>query len=61
MRFSLGNFKETPLKDILQKGMRYFGGHSTICHTGQDVVFNTRHVSKTFGLVEPTPIEEILG
>lgn len=61
MYFSLGNFFETPLADILAKGMRYFGEHYSGCRLSESIEFNEQYVSKTIGKPLPVPIEEIMG
>jgi MoaA/NifB/PqqE/SkfB family radical SAM enzyme len=60
MRFSLGNIRETPLKDILAKGIRYFGAYNPMCRTGTDVEFNKQVLTKTYRDGAPLPIEDML-
>jgi hypothetical protein len=59
MRFGLGNILEVSLREILKKGMGYFGRYQPRCMTGQDAEFNRRYVSKTWGVDYPVPIEDI--
>ena len=61
MYFSLGNFFETPLKDILAKGMRYFGKTERKCLVSEDKEFIDKYISKTYGKELPVKIEEIMG
>lgn len=61
MYFSLGNIFETPLRDILEKGMEYFGEYQPNCLVSQDVGFNKNYVFKTYGKnTVPVPIEQII-
>jgi len=60
MYFSLGNFFKEPLKDILQRGMRYFGKHKSTCLVSNDREFVSKYVAKTYGKELPVPIEEIM-
>ena len=61
MYFSLGNFFKEPLKDILQRGMKYFGKHETKCLISEDKDFINKYVTKTYGRDDiPVPIEEIM-
>ncbi|MEC9412116.1 MAG: radical SAM protein [Pseudomonadota bacterium] len=47
--FSIGNLKETPLKDILERGMRnpWLGPHRPDCLIGEDEKFIRIHTEKT--------------
>ncbi|MCK4820165.1 radical SAM protein, partial [bacterium] len=61
MYFSLGNFFEEPLKDILQRGMKYLGKRETKCRVSEDREFIDKYVAKTYGRKDlPVPIEEIM-
>jgi MoaA/NifB/PqqE/SkfB family radical SAM enzyme len=61
MYFSLGNVFDAPLKDIVQKGLRYFGKREEKCLVSQDRKFVETYISKTYGKRLPVPIEEIMG
>lgn len=60
MYFSLGNIFEEPLKDILQRGMKYFGKYERKCLVSQDREFIEKYVAKTYGMELPVPIEQIM-
>ncbi len=60
MYFSLGNILDTPLKDILEKGMEYFKSHSPKCLVSNCMPFITEYITKTYNKDIPVPIEEIL-
>ncbi|MDD5010591.1 MAG: radical SAM protein, partial [Phycisphaerae bacterium] len=60
MYFSLGNFFKEPLKDILQKGMKYFGKRENKCLVSEDTEFIDKYVAKTYDRDLPVPIEEIM-
>lgn len=61
MPFSLGNIFDTPLKDILDKGMKYFGKHQKLCLASESKEFIEKYISKTYGRKDlPVPIEEIM-
>lgn len=49
--FSLGNLRETPLRDILARGMRnpWLGPHRPDCLIGEDQQFIDLHTQKTAG------------
>jgi len=49
--FSLGNLRETPLKEILARGMRnpWLGPHRPDCLIGEDSKFIRIHTEKTHG------------
>jgi MoaA/NifB/PqqE/SkfB family radical SAM enzyme len=59
MPFSLGNFLDTPLADILKKGMRDFGKLCPVCLTGQNEDFNRLLIARTYGQEYPVPIEKM--
>jgi MoaA/NifB/PqqE/SkfB family radical SAM enzyme len=62
MYFSLGNIFNTPLRDILEKGMRYFGKYQPRCLTSMDVEFNKKYIFKTYASeTVPVPIERIFN
>lgn len=61
MYFSLGNIFDTPLQNILKKGMRYFRKFSPICLMSDDREFIDKYVSKTWSKKVPIPIEEVMG
>jgi MoaA/NifB/PqqE/SkfB family radical SAM enzyme len=60
MYFSLGNFFNEPLKDIVARGMKYFGKHQDKCLVSDDREFITKYVTKTYGKKLPIPIEEVI-
>lgn len=59
MYFSLGNIFNEPLRDIVQRGMRYFGKHENKC-LSSDSEFANKYIAKTYGKELPVPIEEIM-
>ncbi len=59
--FSLGNVFTTPLKDILEKGMKYFGKPQSKCLVSESKEFNDKYISKTYNREVPVPIEEIMS
>jgi MoaA/NifB/PqqE/SkfB family radical SAM enzyme len=61
MYWSLGNVFDTPLADILDKGMRYFGDRSPVCRLSEDAEFNRKYTSKVAGLDYVPTIEEVMG
>jgi len=56
--FSLGNIKEISLKEILDKGMKYFGHKIPDCRIVMNKEFITKYVSQTLGIPTPIPIEQ---
>lgn len=61
---SLGNIFETPLKDIIDKGMRikFFGEHTDLCPIAQDMNFIENYIAKkVYGKPLPVPVEEVFG
>ncbi len=60
MYFSLGNILDMPLREIIEKGMHYFGEYSPHCHV-QDLEFNQKYLSQLIGRNVPVPIEQIMG
>ncbi len=56
--FSLGNLRETPLKEVLARGMRnpWLGPHRPDCLIGEDPKFIRIHTEKTKGVTHlPLP------
>ncbi len=56
--FSLGNLRETPLKEVLARGMRnpWLGPHRPDCLIGEDPKFIKIHMEKTKGVTHlPVP------
>ncbi|MBU0762689.1 MAG: radical SAM protein [Candidatus Altiarchaeota archaeon] len=60
MYFSLGNIFDQPLKDIVAKGMKYFGQRESTCLVSASRDFLNRFIKKTYGRDLPVPIEEIM-
>jgi len=60
MYFSLGNFFNESLKDILQRGMKYFGKYQSKCLASESKEFIDKYITKTYGKDLPVPIEEII-
>lgn len=60
MYFSLGNFFKEPLKNIIERGMKYFGKRCNTCLVSNDRNFIEKYVIKTYGKELPVPIEEII-
>jgi MoaA/NifB/PqqE/SkfB family radical SAM enzyme len=60
MYFKLGNIFEMSLKDILEKGMKYFSHFEPSCLVGTNPEFIKKYISQTWGKEVPVPIEEIL-
>lgn len=46
MYFSLGNIFDTPLKNILEKGMRYFSDPCPVCRVSESIKFQNEVLSK---------------
>jgi hypothetical protein len=64
MHFTLGNIKETSLKEIKKKALKYpiFNCYYPKCLACEDKNFIERYISKTFGRDDlPIPIEEVFG
>jgi MoaA/NifB/PqqE/SkfB family radical SAM enzyme len=61
MYWTLGNIFDTPLADILAKGMHFFGPRSPVCRLSEDPEFNLRYTSKTYGLDYLPTVEEVMG
>ena len=60
MYWSIGNVFETSLKQILDKGMSYFGEHP-VCRLSEDTVFNAKYTSKVKSDGPLQCIEDIMG
>jgi MoaA/NifB/PqqE/SkfB family radical SAM enzyme len=60
MYFSLGNIFNEPLKDIVDRGMQYFGEHESTCLVSCNRDFINNYVAKTYGRNVPVPIKEII-
>lgn len=59
---SIGNIFETPLKDILKRGMdiKYFGEHYDECFMAQDLPWVKKYVAgKIYGKPVPVPCNEV--
>jgi len=62
MYFSLGNIFDTPLREILEKGMKYFGDYEPVCLVSMSEQFNKERIFKTYDAPHvPVPIEEIFN
>jgi len=61
MYFSLGNFFDEPLADILQRGMKYFGSHEKKCLVSESPEFIDKYVTKTYGTTSPISIVDVMG
>jgi MoaA/NifB/PqqE/SkfB family radical SAM enzyme len=61
MYFSIGNFFQEPLKDIIQRGLKikYFRKRVDTCLASEDREFINKYVSKTYGKPLPVPYSEI--
>jgi len=59
MYYSLGNILETPLKDIIEKGMRIFGKYHPVCRLSEDKEFLDKYNKSIAGKTLPIPIEEV--
>jgi MoaA/NifB/PqqE/SkfB family radical SAM enzyme len=57
---SLGNILTEPLKDILERGMKYFGHYNSRCLTSNDKNFIDNYITQTYNQTELKSIEEIL-
>lgn len=60
MYFSLGNIFNEPLKDIVQRGMKYFGKYESKCLVSSNKEFVNKYIVKTYGKQLPVLIEEIM-
>ena len=58
--YSLGNIHDTPLKDIIAKGMKYFGKHHPLCRVSEDRDFIKQHADNIKGKQLPVAIEEVM-
>lgn len=61
MYWTLGNVFDTPLADILDKGMSYFSERFPVCRLSESAEFNEKYTSKTAGLDYLPTIEEVMG
>jgi hypothetical protein len=62
MYMNVGNVFDTPLADILDKGMRYLGHNfCSVCRLSESRQFNDQYMSKLVGRDLPVPIEEVMG
>jgi MoaA/NifB/PqqE/SkfB family radical SAM enzyme len=60
LQLTLGNVIDTPLKDILEKGMKYFGNYEPLCLIGTHHKFIKKYVSQLNDNDVTTPIENII-
>lgn len=60
MHWTLGNVFETPLADILAKGMRYFGERCAVCRLSELPDFN-KYTLKAYEFDGLPTIEEVMG
>jgi MoaA/NifB/PqqE/SkfB family radical SAM enzyme len=59
---SIGNIREEPLKNIIQRGLaiKYFGEHVDTCLIAEDREFITKHVvNRIYGKALPVPCAEV--
>lgn len=61
MYFSIGNFFNEPLSDIIKRGLKYFNKKETKCLVSEDIEFINKYVSKTYTQNIPIPIKEVFG
>jgi MoaA/NifB/PqqE/SkfB family radical SAM enzyme len=59
MYFTLGNVYDTPLADILDKGMKYFGERSPVCRMSEDKRFIELYADKANSSLPA--IEKVMG
>lgn len=62
MHVSLGNIFETPLKEIIENGMkiRYFGEHVDTCLMAEDLPFLKKYIEgRVYGKPVPVPYTEV--
>lgn len=59
MYYSLGNILETPLRDIIAKGMKYFGEYHATCRLSEDADFIEQYNKNIKGRTLPIPIESV--
>ncbi len=57
----LGNIKEEPLKDILQRGfsIKKFREYSGKCLVGEDEEFARKYLDRDMTILDPIPLEEL--
>jgi MoaA/NifB/PqqE/SkfB family radical SAM enzyme len=60
MYASLGNIFETPLRQILEKGMKHFGGYRKTCNMSEDTKFIEKYRNVTKGKDLPIEIEDLI-
>jgi len=60
MYMSLGNVFDSPLADILNKGMKYFSDYSPVCRLSESPEFGEKYLYKIRG-DDLLPIEDIMG
>jgi MoaA/NifB/PqqE/SkfB family radical SAM enzyme len=60
MQLKIGNIFETPLKDIIEKGMKVFKHKEFKCISSQSGDFINRYLEKTKDRELPIPIEDML-
>lgn len=64
MHVSLGNILESPLEDIIRKGMgiRYFGEHVDTCLMAEDRPFLEKYIAgRVYGKPVPVPVSEVFS
>ena len=59
MYYSLGNIFDTPLRDILEKGMKIFGDFYSVCRMSESPEFVARYNENTKGKHVPVNIDEV--
>lgn len=57
--FHLGNILQTPFKDIMSKGMKYYKKYHANCRFAQDIEFLDNYNKKIKGKILPIPVEEV--
>ncbi len=59
----LGNIKEEPLKEILQRGfgIKQFREYSSKCLVGEDKSFAEKYLDREMTILNPIPYEELFG
>jgi MoaA/NifB/PqqE/SkfB family radical SAM enzyme len=61
MYYSMGNILETPLKEIIEKGMKQFGKYHALCRLAEDREFLDMYNQSIKGRTLPIPIEEVMS
>jgi MoaA/NifB/PqqE/SkfB family radical SAM enzyme len=59
--WTLGNVFDTPLADILDKGMRYFGPRSAVCRMSESPKFLKKYVLPAMEMGGLPTVEEVMG